>query len=53
MRKFPSKKRGGAEGDGVCIPAQTQTIFRGPHGEIALTNEFKPEKNQGWLTINS
>ena len=53
MRKFPSKKRGGAEGDGVCIHAQTQTIFRGPHGEIALTNEFKPEKNQGWLTINS
>jgi hypothetical protein len=53
MRKFPSKKRGGAEGDGVCIPAQTETIFRGPHGEIALTNEFKPEKKHGWLEINS
>ena len=25
MRKFPSKKRGGGEGDGVCIPVPTES----------------------------
>ncbi|MGC9316112.1 MAG: hypothetical protein ACP5G4_10890 [bacterium] len=30
-----------------------ETIFRGPTREIALTNEYKPEKKHGWLDIIS
>ena len=52
MRKFPSKKRGGGEADGVCITAPTKTIFRGPDGQIALTHDdYKPDKRHGWLDI--
>jgi hypothetical protein len=46
---FPSKKRGGAESDGVCAP--TETIFRSSLGEIKLTTEFKEEKKHTWLDV--
>ena len=53
--RFPSKKRGGAEGGGVCIPetpAIIETIFRGPAGEIKLKRtEYKEEKRHGWIDI--
>ncbi|MCD6502364.1 hypothetical protein J7L01_07150 [bacterium] len=33
-------------------PAKIETIFRGPDGEIKLTNQFKEEKGHGWLGLS-
>jgi len=52
MREFPSKKRGGAEGDGVCISPTTETIFRSPEMEIRLIREqYRDAKRHGWLSV--
>lgn len=55
--EFPSKKRGVAESDGVCIPAATETIFRGPRGATGparemklIRTEYKEDKKHGWLS---
>jgi hypothetical protein len=54
---FPSKKRGGAESDGVCAPTDgsraepRETLFRSTLGEIKLTTEMKPEKKHTWLDV--
>ena len=45
------------ESRGATMGETTETIFRGPRRatgatrEIALTNEYKPEKNHSWLDV--